>query len=74
MGGLFWLTCFHEVKREIVGSRTCSQRMLGLWRRKKGDLVIGGTVNGDGVVHVETMQVRSEGTLLQIRSTCWKTS
>ena len=74
MGGLFWLTCFHEVKREIVGSRTCSQRMLGLWRRKKGDIVIGGTVNGDGVVHVETMQVRSEGTLLQIRSTCGKTS
>ena len=74
MGGLFWLTCFHEVKREIVGSRTCSQRMLGLWRRKKGDIVIGGAVNGDGVVHVETMQVRSEGTLLQIRSTCGKTS
>ena len=74
MGGLFWLTCFHEVKREIVGSRTCSQRMLGLWRRKKGDIVIGGTVNGDGVAHVETMQVRSEGTLLQIRSTCGKTS
>ena len=74
MGGLFWLTCFHEVKREIVGSGTCSQRMLGLWRRKKGDIVIGGTVNGDGVVHVETMQVRSEGTLLQIRSTCGKTS
>ena len=74
MGGLFWLMCFHEVKQEIVGSRTCSQRMLGLWWRKKGDIVIGGTVNGDGVVHVETMQVRSEGTLLQIRSTCGKTS
>ena len=57
-----------------MGSRTCSQRMLGPWRRKKGDIVIGGTVNEDGVVHVETMQVRSERALSQIRSTCRKTS
>ena len=34
--------------------------------KRKGDTVIGGTVNEDGVLHVEATQVRSESALSQI--------
>ncbi|RVW13132.1 hypothetical protein CK203_110217 [Vitis vinifera] len=44
---------FIQLEEEITEERSVC--------RKKGDIVIGGTVNEDGVVHVETMRLDQKG-------------
>lgn len=61
------MTCFHEVKLE--NTYGFKNMIIGEARpvaKRKGNIMIGGTVNEDGVVHVEATHVRSESALSHI--------